>query len=97
MMIIENYQVRMEEIPAGRHRIVIDTKIGTPGGQADVVITIDGAEAARTTVLRTVPAAFTATESFDVGIDLGSPVSLSDEDRRPFPLDGRIHDARVSQ
>ncbi len=58
MMIIENYQVRTEENPAGRHRIVIDTKIGTPGGQADVVITIGGAEAARTTVLRTVPAAW---------------------------------------
>jgi hypothetical protein len=34
-------------------------------------------EVARTAVKRTVPAAFTASETFDVGLDLGSPVTLS--------------------
>ncbi|MGH7488611.1 MAG: sulfatase-like hydrolase/transferase, partial [bacterium] len=77
MMIIEDYQARTAKVPAGKHQIVIDTKIAQPGGPADVIISIDGNEAARTTVKRTVPAAFTATESFDVGVDLGSPVSLS--------------------
>jgi len=43
----------------------------------------------RTTVKRTVPAAFTASETFDVGVDLGSPVSLDYFDRRPFPFTGR--------
>ena len=62
MMIIENYQARTDKIPAGKHQIVIDTTIAKPAGPADVVITIDGKEAARTTVKRTVPAAFTATE-----------------------------------
>ena len=90
MMIIENYQARTAQIPAGKHRIVIDTTIAKPGGPADVVITVDGAEAARTTVARTVPAAFTATESFDVGVDLGSPVSQAYADRRPFPFDGSM-------
>jgi hypothetical protein len=37
-----------------------------------------------------VPAAFTASETFDVGIDLGSPVSLDYFDRRPFAFDGNI-------
>ncbi len=97
MMIIENYQARTDRIPAGKHRIVIDTTIAKPAGPADVVITIDGEEAARTTVKRTVPAAFTATESFDVGVDLGSTVSLSYEDRRPFGFDGRIEQIRVTQ
>ena len=32
MMIIENYQARTDKIPAGKHRIVIDTKIARPGG-----------------------------------------------------------------
>ncbi|MFZ4703386.1 MAG: hypothetical protein ACOYMG_25370, partial [Candidatus Methylumidiphilus sp.] len=36
---------------------------------------------ARTTVKRTVPAVFTASETFDVGVDLGSPVSLAYFDR----------------
>ncbi len=97
MMIIENYQVRTEKIPAGPHRIVIDTKIARPGGPAEVVITIDGAEAARTTVDRTVPAAFTATELFDVGLDLGSPVSRAYAETRPFAFDGSITQVEVTQ
>ena len=44
---------------------------------------------------RTVPAAFTASETFDVGVDLGSPVSLDYFDRRPFRFDGAIHSVDV--
>jgi arylsulfatase len=47
-------------------------------------------EMGRTTVARTVPAAFTASETFDVGMDLGSPVSLDYEKRRPFAFNGTI-------
>jgi arylsulfatase len=47
------------------------------------------------TVKRTVPAAFTASESFDVGVDLGSPVSPVYFDRRPFRFDGRIGKVEV--
>ena len=49
-----------------------------------------GKDVARTTVRRTVPAAFSATETFDVGEDLGSPVSLDYFDRSPFQFDGNI-------
>jgi arylsulfatase A-like enzyme len=97
MMIIETYTAETDPIPAGRHRIVVDTKIGKPGGPAEVAITIDGKEAATTTVSRTVPAAFTATESFDIGVDLGSPVSQAYADRRPFPFTGKIAEVHVSQ
>ncbi len=97
MMIIENYQVRTGKIPVGKHEIVIDTQIGKPGGPAEVTILVDGKEMARTTVARTVPAAFTATESFDVGVDLGSPVSLAYEERRPFAFDGKIETVTISQ
>ena len=47
------------------------------------------------TVKRTVPAAFTASESFDVGIDLGSPVSPGYFDRRPFKFNGKIEKVEV--
>ncbi|MFO0990529.1 MAG: arylsulfatase [Hyphomicrobiales bacterium] len=98
MMIIENYQARSaNRLSAGKHAIVIDTQIAKPAGPAEVKITIDGAEAAATTVKRTVAAAFTATESFDVGVDLGSPVSLVYERKRPFPFDGKIESVRVNQ
>ena len=46
-------------------------------------------------VKRTVPAAFTASESFDVGVDLGSPVSLDYFDRRPFRFNGKIEKVEV--
>lgn len=97
MMIIENYKARTDRIPAGRHRIVIETAIAKPAGAAEVVITLDGTEAARTTVGQTVPAAFSATESFDIGVDLGSTVSLAYEEKRPFAFDGKIAEVRVSQ
>jgi arylsulfatase A-like enzyme len=91
MMIIERYSGRSaERLPAGRHRIVVDTTIARPGAPADVVLSVDGTEVGRVHVGRTVPAAFTASETFDVGVDLGSPVSLDYFDRAPFPFTGRI-------
>lgn len=95
MMIIENYKAQTEKLSAGNHAIEISTSIPKPAGPADVVITIDGKEAAKTTVKRTVPAAFTATESFDVGIDLGSPVSEAYFDKRPFEFTGTIGQLKV--
>jgi len=91
MMIIERYTARSRnKLAPGKHRIEVDTTIATPGAPAEVVLTVDGSEVARATVKRTVPAAFTASETFDVGVDLGSPVSLGYFDRRPFPIDGKI-------
>jgi len=56
---------------------------------------VDGHEVARTTVKRTVPGAFTASETLDVGVDLGSPVSLDYFDRAPFKFDGKIEKVEV--
>lgn len=96
MMIIERYTVRAASpLGAGKHRIAVDTAIAKPGASAEVVLSVDGAEVARTTVARTVPAAFTASETFDVGVDLGSPVSAAYAERRPFPFDGTIASVAV--
>jgi arylsulfatase A-like enzyme len=96
MMIIENYRARSAaRIPPGRRRIQVDTKIARPGAPAEVVVHVDGSEVARTTVDRTVPLVFTASETFDVGVDLGSPVSATYSDRRPFEFDGAIERVEV--
>ena len=42
-------------------------------------------------VERSVPAGFSASETFDIGIDLGSPVSLDYHERAPFAFNGKIH------
>ena len=96
MMIIERYFARSpEKLSPGKHKIEVDTKIAKPGAPAEVVITVDGTEVARTTVKRTVPAAFTASETFDVGVDLGSSVSLDYFDRSPFAFNGKIESVIV--
>lgn len=98
MMIIERYTARSaRKIAGGRHRIEVETSFmdKRPLSPAAVVLKVDGVEVARTTVQRTVPAAFTASETFDVGVDLGSPVSLTYFDRRPFRFGGKIHKLEV--
>ncbi|MGO7553516.1 arylsulfatase [Rhizobium johnstonii] len=98
MMIIENYQARgPDRILHGKHRIEIDTTLQSPKplSAADVLLKVDGKEVARTTVARTVPAAFSASETFDVGTDLGSPVSHAYAERRPFKFDGKIDAVKV--
>jgi arylsulfatase len=96
MMIIERYIARStDKLAPGKHAIEVDTAIATFGGPAEVALTVDGREVARTTVKRTVPGAFTASETFDVGVDLGSPVSLDYFDRRPFRFDGKINSINV--
>jgi arylsulfatase len=98
MMIIERYVARTRSaIPAGKHRIEVSTRLQSakPLAAADVVLKVDGQEVARTTVARTVPAAFSPSETFDVGIDLGSTVSLDYFDRRPFRFDGKVDSVKV--
>lgn len=62
--------------------------------QADVAgqgrLKVDGKEVGAVVVARTVPAAFTASETFGVGVDLGSPVSPDYFDRAPFRFAGKI-------
>ena len=98
MMIIERYVARSaNRIPAGKRRIEVTTTLASaqPLSPADVVLKVDGQEVARTTVKRTVPAAFSASETFDVGVDLGSPVSIDYFDRAPFRFDGKIEKVAV--
>ncbi len=91
MMIIERYTARSNKALApGEHVIEVKTAIATPGSPGIVTISVDGQEVSKAEVKRTVPLAFTATETFDVGIDLGSPVSISYADRKPFEFDGKI-------
>ena len=91
MMMIERYIGRSAApIGPGKHRITIETVVPKPGGPATVAVSVDGREAMRIDVKRTVAGAFSASETFDVGLDLGSPVSFAYFDRKPFAFSGRI-------
>lgn len=93
MMIIEQYTATSSEpLTAGRHKIEVTTAIegNKPGAGGTVTLVVDGKEVGKATLKRSVPLIFTASETFDVGIDLGSPVSLNYDERRPFQFEGKI-------
>jgi arylsulfatase len=99
MMIIERYQARSgTKIAPGERTIVVDTVFDSAKqfAPATVTLSVDGAEVGEVVVARTVPAAFTASETFGVGVDLGSPVSPDYFDRRPFRFEGEIESVEVS-
>jgi arylsulfatase len=99
MMIIERYQARSgTKIAPGERTIVVDTVFDSAKqfAPATVTLSVDGAEVGKVVVARTVPAAFTASETFGVGVDLGSPVSPDYFDRRPFRFEGEIESVEVS-
>ncbi len=60
-----------------------------------MVIRVDGDEVDRTTIETIVVGAFSASETFDVGTDLGAPVSLDYADRAPFEFEGTINKVEV--
>ena len=96
MMIIEQYAARSAApLTPGKHKIEVVTDIQGPGLPGIVTLTVDGKTVGKAELKRTVPAAFTASETFDVGVDLGSPVSLNYFERRPFEFDGKIDNVSV--
>ena len=96
MLVIERTIAKSDsKLELGRHKIEISETIPKPGAAAEVVIKVDSKEVLKTTVKRTVPGAFTASETLDIGIDLGSPVSLAYYDRTPFKFSGQIEKMTV--
>jgi len=98
MLILDRYQARSRiPLEAGRHVVRVETRFDapTPMASATVTLQVDGERVGQVAVARTVPLAFTASETFGVGVDLGSPVSPDYFDRRPFRFDGTIHSVTV--
>ncbi len=96
MLIIERYTVEgKEKLLPGKHQVEVITTIAKPGAPADIAIKVDGKAYASGTVARTVPAAFTASETFDVGMDLGGSVSMRYHTKAPFRFNGKINQVKV--
>lgn len=97
-IIVQGFVAKSEKkFSAGKRAIVVDTTptAPRPGSPADIVLTIDGEEVARTAVAMTTLAAFTASESFNVGIDLGSTVFRDYFQRRPCRFNDKIKSVRM--
>ena len=85
------------KLPAGRRTVSVEFKRKgfKRTGPAEAILRIDGQEAGRAEIPHTAVLAFNATETFDVGQDLGSPVSQAYFDRAPFKFNGTIRDVHV--
>jgi len=92
-------KIRVGTLPAGDVTIAFEMR--TPlerAAPAELKFWINGEEAATGTVRRTVPAVFTASETFDVGMDTSSPVADAYFDHAPFAFEGtlkRLHFANL--
>jgi len=86
-----------QKIPTGKVNIEVTTKYVTkkPAGPVEITIKVNDKEVAKGIVPVTAPVGFTANDCLDVGIDLGSPVSIDYFDEAPFKFNGGIDEMRV--
>jgi arylsulfatase A-like enzyme len=97
LFLIQRTKIRApQRLPVGRATIEVETAYiePRPGGPLAVTLRVNGAEVAAGTVPVSAPLLFTANDCLDIGIALGSPVSLDYRDKAPFPFNGTIE--RVS-
>ncbi len=90
-LLLKRDKIKVGKLPAGEVTIAMEMK--TPlqrGAPAELKFWINGKEAATGTVRRTVPAVFTASETFDVGMDTSSPVAEDYFDKAPFRFEGKL-------
>jgi arylsulfatase len=90
-LLLKRTKIKVGRLPAGKVNIAFEMR--TPlerAAPAKVTFLINGKQATTGTVERTVPATFTASETFDVGIDTNSPVADDYFNQAPFPFNGTI-------
>ena len=98
-MTLDRFKIASKSaIPTGKVKIEVETRYDTPErmAPATVTLTVNGKQVGQGRIERSVPAAHTASETFDVGKDLGSPVALDYFDRAPFAFNGKIEKINIS-
>lgn len=85
-------------IPTGKVKIEVKTQYDTKErlAPATLTLTVNGKQVAQTRIERSVPSLHTASETFDVGKDLGSPVAMDYLDRAPFEFSGKIEKIHIA-
>jgi arylsulfatase A-like enzyme len=86
------------KLPAGHTTIVVDTSYAEerPAGPLDVTLRVDTEIIANCQVPVSAPLLFTANDCLDIGVCLGSPVSMDYYERAPFPFEGHIKRIHVA-
>ena len=92
-MTLNRYKIASESpIPTGKVKIEVETRFDSQERMAPASMTlkVNGKQVGEGRIGRSVPGTFTASETFDVGMDLGSPVALDYYDRAPFKFNGKL-------
>lgn len=98
-MTLDRFKIATESaIPIGKVKIEVETLYDSDErmGPATLTLSVNGKQLGQGRIERSVPAVHTASETFDVGVDLGSPVSLDYYDRAPFRFNGKIDKINIS-
>ena len=98
LLAINRYKCKSKlPIPAGKATIEVELEYDERKAQAPATLTlrVNGKQVGQVRVDRSVQAAFTASETFDIGMDLGSPVALDYFERMPFKFNGKIEKMNI--
>jgi len=90
-LLLKRNKIKVGKLPAGN--VKIDFEMKTPlqrAAPAEVTFWINGKKKAAGIVERTIPGTFTASETFDVGMDTNSPVADDYFDKAPFEFNGTL-------
>ncbi len=98
LFIIKRTKIRStNKLAAGKAKIQVETVYvePKPGGPLKVTLKVDGEVFATGVVPISAPLLFTANDCLDIGIALGSPVSLDYHKKMPFKFNGTIDKVNV--
>ncbi|MEZ9641611.1 sulfatase-like hydrolase/transferase [Vibrio cyclitrophicus] len=98
LFLMEHTHIQSEKVlPEGEVTIEVESKATKPGPFTpfDITIKVNGETFASGVVPKTAPSFFSFNDGFDIGSDLGSPVSQAYYDDMPFKFDGKIKEVRV--
>ncbi len=99
LFLIQRTKIRAaSKLPPGRVKIEVETvyAVSRPAGPLDITIRANGEVVARGRVPVSAPLLFTANDCLDVGVALGSPVSLDYREKAPFKFNGTIEQMHVT-
>jgi arylsulfatase A-like enzyme len=90
-LMLKRSKINVGTLPTGDVQIIMEmrTELGmaTP---AALTFWVNGKQVKQATIERTIPLSFTASETFDVGMDTNSPVADAYFDAAPFKFNGKL-------
>jgi arylsulfatase A-like enzyme len=85
------------KLPTGKVKLEVESKLaGRVGGAMDITLKVNGEVVGQGRVPTAISLHFTTNESFDIGSDTNSPVSLAYFDQAPFAFNGTIGTTKVA-